>query len=93
VQLGIVESKMAIEGRQMIMMLGPNKTVVAKLQSSEKSKTKGQDNGKPNPERTVAETQKDPETQEESEPQKDPEPQEESETQKGPETAPLMVDT
>jgi len=64
-ELGIVESKMAIEGRQMIMMLGPNKTVVAKMQSTEKSKPKGQDNGKPNPESTVAETPKGPETQQE----------------------------
>lgn len=82
VQLGLVESKMAIEGRQMIMMLGPNKTVVAKLQStSEKSKAKGQDNGKPSPENAVAETQK------------EAEPQDEPETQEEPETAPLMVDT
>lgn len=67
VQLGLVESKMAIEGRQMIMMLGPNKTAVAKLEKSEKAKSKGQDNGKPNPESTVTETRKEPETQEEPE--------------------------
>lgn len=77
-QLGLVESKMAIEGRQMIMMLGPNKTVIAKQQSAEKSseksksKAQGQDNGKP----SVTEAPKEPEAQEES---KTP--------------APVMVDT
>lgn len=77
-ELGLVESKMAIEGRQMIMMLGPNKTVIAKQQSAEKSseksksKAQGQDNGKP----SVTEAPKEPEAQEES---KTP--------------APVMVDT
>lgn len=55
-ELGVVESKMAIEGRQMIMLLGPNKTAVAKLQpekSTEKSKSKEQDNGKPSSESTT----------------------------------------
>lgn len=51
----------------MIMMLGPNKTAVAKLEKSEKAKSKGQDNGKPNPESTVTETRKEPEAQEEPE--------------------------
>lgn len=65
----------------MIMMLGPNKTAVAKLEKSEKAKSKGQDNGKPNPESAVTETRKEHETQEEPQ------------TQEEPETAPLMVDT
>lgn len=82
-QLGLVENKMAIEGRQMIMMLGPNKTAVAKLQataksSADKAKNKGQVNGKSNSDSTVIEepaTAKEPKTSEE------------------PETAPFLVDT
>jgi hypothetical protein len=63
VQVGLVESKMAIEGRQIIMLLGPNKMVVAKLQATaqlsvDKSKNKGQDKGKLYPESTVTEEPK-----------------------------------
>jgi hypothetical protein len=54
---------MAIEGRQIIMLLGPNKMVVAKLQATaqlsvDKSKNKGQDKGKLYPESTVTEEPK-----------------------------------
>jgi hypothetical protein len=50
-QLGVTESKMAIEGRQMLMTIGPNKTAVAKLQAqaqsaADKSKSKGQEGAK-----------------------------------------------
>lgn len=49
VQLGFIESKLVIEGRQMIMMLGLNKVVVVKLQVIiqliiNKFKNKKQDN-------------------------------------------------
>lgn len=44
IQLGVMESKMAIEGRSMNMILGPNKAAVAKLQAQAQSagdKTRG----------------------------------------------------
>ncbi|KAG0614367.1 hypothetical protein M758_6G171500 [Ceratodon purpureus] len=87
-ELGLVESKMAIEGRQMIMLLGPNKLVVAKMQAtaqstSDKSKNKGQVNGKPNPGSTPVE---EPVAAEEPVTAEVPETSE-------PETAPLAADT
>lgn len=59
-QLGLIESKPAIEGRQMIMMLGPNKAAVAKLQATTQSitnkpKNKKQDNENPSSETALSE--------------------------------------
>lgn len=59
-ELGLIESKPAIEGRQMIMMLGPNKAAVAKLQATTQSitnkpKNKKQDNENPSSETALSE--------------------------------------